>query len=67
MLTVAGAAVSLSPDQCSAEAIAERTRTLLPRNGSSAQRDAALVIAEEIVRMPSPAEVARMLPDLIAP
>jgi UDP:flavonoid glycosyltransferase YjiC (YdhE family) len=66
-LTAAGAALSLTPDQHSAEAIAEHTRTLLPRNGSSEHRDAALAIAGEIARMPAPAEVARMLPDLAAP
>jgi UDP:flavonoid glycosyltransferase YjiC (YdhE family) len=62
-LTAAGAALRLLPDELSADAIAEHTRTLLPRNGNTAHRDAARVIAEEIARMPSPDEVAQRLPD----
>ncbi|MFC9258159.1 glycosyltransferase [Amycolatopsis thailandensis] len=61
-LGAAGAALSLLPGELSAEAVAERTRKLLPRHGNTEHRDAALAIADEIARMPSPDEVARTLP-----
>lgn len=60
-LSAAGAAVRILPDELSADAIAGHTRRLLPHHGD--HRDAARSIAEEIARMPSPAEVARRLPD----
>jgi UDP:flavonoid glycosyltransferase YjiC (YdhE family) len=59
-LVAAGAGVCLLPDEVSAESVAEHARTLLLHGGN---RDAARAIAEEIARMPSPAEVARRLPD----
>ncbi|WET80982.1 glycosyltransferase [Amycolatopsis sp. QT-25] len=62
-LVAAGAALSLRPGELGAEAIAEHTRSLLPHHGNTDHRDAALVIAGEIARMPSPAEVARALPE----
>jgi UDP:flavonoid glycosyltransferase YjiC (YdhE family) len=62
-VSAAGAGLRLLPDELSADAIAEHTRTLLPRHGSAGHRDAARAIAEEIARMPSPDEVARQLPD----
>ncbi|GAB3738815.1 glycosyltransferase [Amycolatopsis oliviviridis] len=65
-LTAAGAALSLLPDELSAEAVAERTRELLPRHGNTEHRDAARAIAGEIARMPSPDEVARTLPEWAA-
>jgi UDP:flavonoid glycosyltransferase YjiC (YdhE family) len=61
-VVAAGAAVRLLPDEVSADAIAELTRTLLPRHGRTGHRDAAHALAEEIARMPSPDEVARELP-----
>jgi UDP:flavonoid glycosyltransferase YjiC (YdhE family) len=57
-VTAAGAALCLLPDEVSADAIADHVRTL----SHSSHRDAARTIAEEIARMPSPAEVARNLP-----
>ena len=57
----AGAGLRLMPEQLNAEAVAEHANTLLARNGG--HRDAARAIAEEITRMPSPAQVARHLPD----
>ncbi|MEV6907859.1 glycosyltransferase [Amycolatopsis sp. NPDC051071] len=57
-LSAAGAALSLLPDELSADAITEYTRKLLPHHGNTEHRDAARVIAEEISRMPSPDEVA---------
>lgn len=62
-LHAAGAALCLLPHQLTADAIADRTRTLLPHQGSSDHRDAARAIAEEIARMPSPAEVVHCLPE----
>jgi UDP:flavonoid glycosyltransferase YjiC (YdhE family) len=63
-LAAAGAAVCLPPNEVSAAAVAEHARTLLPGSSpGNAHRDAARTIAEEIARMPSPAEVARRLPD----
>jgi UDP:flavonoid glycosyltransferase YjiC (YdhE family) len=61
-LAAAGAAVCLRPEEMSAESVAEHARALLP-GGDPAYRDAAQAIAEEIARMPPPAEVARRLPD----
>jgi MGT family glycosyltransferase len=60
-LVAAGAAVRLLPAEVSPSAVAERVQSLLARG--SAHRDAARTIAEEIARMPSPAEVARRLPE----
>jgi UDP:flavonoid glycosyltransferase YjiC (YdhE family) len=62
-LIAAGAALSLSPRELSANAIAVHTRKLLPYHGHAGHRDAAREIAAEIARMPSPDEVARQLPD----
>jgi UDP:flavonoid glycosyltransferase YjiC (YdhE family) len=59
----AGAGLRLLPDELSANAIAEHARKLLPQQGHSGHRDAARAVAEEIARMPSPAEVARQLPE----
>ncbi|WP_410652272.1 glycosyltransferase [Amycolatopsis sp. cmx-4-54] len=59
-LRAAGAALSLHPGEPSAEAVTEHIGNLLGRN---AHRDAARAIAEEIARMPSPAEIARALPE----
>ncbi|MGQ5262289.1 glycosyltransferase [Micromonospora sp. ZYX-F-536] len=59
----AGAALRLLPHEVTADAVAEQTRMLLPRHGSTAHREAARAIAEEIARMPSPADVARRLPE----
>ncbi|WP_375155145.1 hypothetical protein [Micromonospora sp. 4G55] len=62
-MSAAGAALRLLGDEASAAGIAEHARRLLPRAGRTDHRDAARAIAEEIARMPSPAEVARHLPD----
>jgi UDP:flavonoid glycosyltransferase YjiC (YdhE family) len=59
----AGAGLRLLPDELSANAIAEHARKLLPHHGHAGYRDAARAIAEEIARMPSPDEVARLLPE----
>ncbi|MFG1868611.1 glycosyltransferase [Micromonospora arborensis] len=61
-VSAAGAALRLLPEEVDAAAVAERARRLLPRHGA-AHRDAARAIAEEIARMPSPAAVARRLPE----
>ncbi|MBQ0892322.1 glycosyltransferase family 1 protein [Micromonospora sp. U56] len=63
-VSAAGAALRLLGDEASAAAIAEHARRLLPSVGRTDHRDAARAIAEEIARMPAPAEVARQLPDL---
>jgi MGT family glycosyltransferase len=62
-LTAAGAALRLLPHELTADAVADRTRTLLPHHGPSTHHDAARAIAEEIARMPSPDEVAHRLPE----
>ncbi len=62
-LCAAGAASCLLPGEMSADAVAERVRGLLPGSGDGSQRDAARAIAAEIARMPSPAEIARRLPE----
>lgn len=59
-LTEAGAGLRLRSGDVSADTIADHARTLLARHD---HRDAARAIAEEIARMPSPADVARRLPD----
>lgn len=59
-LAGAGAALCLRPEDVSAEAVAEQVRKLLTDGGHAT---AARGIAEEIGRMPSPAEVAHRLPD----
>ncbi len=57
----AGAGVRLLAGEVSADAVTEHVGALLlPR---AAHRDAARVLAAEIAAMPSPAEVARRLPD----
>ncbi|ANN15689.1 glycosyl transferase [Amycolatopsis orientalis] len=61
-LSAAGAALRLLPTEITADAIADQAQKLLPHYGNTAHRDAARAIAEEIARMPSPAEVARDLP-----
>ena len=58
-----GAGVRLLPEEVDADAIAEQVRRLLPRHGNVDHRDAARAIAEEIAGMPSPATVARRLPE----
>jgi UDP:flavonoid glycosyltransferase YjiC (YdhE family) len=63
-LAAAGAAVRLLPDEVSADAVADATRTLTAPAGH--HRDAARAIAEEIARMPSPADVAGRLPEYAA-
>jgi UDP:flavonoid glycosyltransferase YjiC (YdhE family) len=65
-VSAAGAGLSLGPDELSADAIAEHTSRLLPNHGHAGHRDAARAIAGEIARMPSPAQVARRLPDYAA-
>jgi UDP:flavonoid glycosyltransferase YjiC (YdhE family) len=60
-VTAAGAAVTLLPGDLTADAIAARTREL---QADGAYREAARSIADEIARMPSPAEVAR-LPEFV--
>jgi UDP:flavonoid glycosyltransferase YjiC (YdhE family) len=66
-VSATGAGLRLLPDDLSADTIADRVRTLSPRHGRSAHRDAARTIAEEIARMPSPDEVACRLPDYVKP
>ncbi|SDH84375.1 glycosyltransferase, MGT family [Actinokineospora alba] len=58
-VTAAGAGSRLDAGELSADAIAEQTRKLVRDN---THREAARVIAEEIARLPAPAEVARLLP-----
>jgi UDP:flavonoid glycosyltransferase YjiC (YdhE family) len=65
-VSAAGAGLCLLPDELSANAIAERTHTLLLHHGQAGQRDAARAIAEEIARMPSPDQVAHRLPEYAA-
>nr|WTA68935.1 glycosyltransferase [Micromonospora sp. NBC_00855] len=65
-LAAAGVAVRLLPGEVDAGAIAEHVHRLLPQRGSVEQRDAARLIAEEIAGMPSPAAVARLLPEYAA-
>lgn len=62
-LVATGAGLRLLPHELSADAIADRTRTLLPHDGHAAHRDAAHAISEEIASMPSPEAVARQLPE----
>ncbi len=59
-LAAASAGLCLLPEELTATAVAEHTRTLL--RADSGHRDAARTIAEEIARMPAPADVARQLP-----
>ncbi|MEV4510631.1 glycosyltransferase [Dactylosporangium sp. NPDC049525] len=59
-VTEAGAGLQLRSAEVTADAIASHVRALLAGDGF---RDAAGEIAAEIARMPSPAEVARRLPD----
>lgn len=63
-LVAAGAGLSLSQEELTADAITEHTRTLLTDND---HRAAARTLAEEIAHMPSPAEVARQLPEYAKP
>jgi UDP:flavonoid glycosyltransferase YjiC (YdhE family) len=62
-VSAAGAGLRLLPDELSADTIADQVRKLLPHHGHAGYRDAARAIAEEIARMPSPDEVARLLPE----
>jgi len=62
VVSATGAGLLLHPEELSADAIAERTRTLLPHHRDAGHRDAARAVAEEIARMPSPGQVARRLP-----
>ncbi|MBE1488567.1 glycosyltransferase [Plantactinospora soyae] len=62
-VTAAGAGLRLLPDELSPDAVAEHVRQLLPGHRGGGYRDAARTIAEEIARMPAPAEVARHLPE----
>jgi len=59
-VTAAGAGLSLSQAEVSADAVADHVLSLL---GHASHREAARAIAEEIALMPSPAEVAHHLPD----
>lgn len=59
-LTAVGAALRLLPEETTTDAVAEHTRTLLHDAG---HRDAARAVAGEIAAMPSPAQVARRLPE----
>ncbi|MGW3616603.1 glycosyltransferase [Micromonospora arida] len=65
-LAAAGVAVRLLPGEADAVAIAEQAHGLLPQRGNAEQRDAARAVAEEIAAMPSPAAVARLLPEYAA-
>ncbi|MEW2142333.1 glycosyltransferase [Micromonospora vinacea] len=65
-LAAAGVAVRLLPGEVDAGAIAEQVHRLLPQHGNAEQRDAARLIAKEIAGMPSPAAVARLLPEYAA-
>lgn len=58
-----GAALSLTPDEMDADAVATAVARLLAED---AFRDAAAVVAEEIRAMPSPEEVVERLADLAA-
>ncbi|MBV8931612.1 MAG: glycosyltransferase family 1 protein [Kutzneria sp.] len=62
-VTAAGAALRLLPGELSRDAIADSGRMLLPVHGRAEHRDAARAIADEIARMPSPADVAGRLPE----
>jgi UDP:flavonoid glycosyltransferase YjiC (YdhE family) len=57
---LASAGAGLRLDKVSADAVTEHAHTLLR---DSAPRDAARALAAEIAAMPSPAEVARLLPE----
>ncbi|HEX6345868.1 glycosyltransferase [Umezawaea sp.] len=59
-VAAAGAGLSLHPTEVSADAVTDHALSLLGRAG---HREAARAVAEEIALMPSPAEVARRLPD----
>ncbi|RAO26359.1 Sterol 3-beta-glucosyltransferase [Micromonospora saelicesensis] len=62
-LAAAGVAVRLLPGEVDASAIAEQADRLLPQRGNVEQREAARAVSEEIAAMPSPAAVARLLPE----
>ena len=62
-LCAAGAALQLLPAEVTADAVCERARRLLSKAGDGSHLDAARAIADEITAMPSPAQVARRLPD----
>jgi UDP:flavonoid glycosyltransferase YjiC (YdhE family) len=61
-LRAAGAALRLLSGDLNADAITDHTRKLLPHHPDTTHRDAARTLAEEIARMPSPAQVAHTLP-----
>ncbi|MFK4243718.1 glycosyltransferase [Micromonospora chokoriensis] len=63
VLSAAGLALRLLPGEVDAGAVAEQARRLLSRH--AAQREAARDVAEEIAHLPSPAVVARRLPELV--
>ncbi|MET8356212.1 glycosyltransferase [Micromonospora sp. NPDC005171] len=65
-LAAAGVALRLLPGEVDAGAIAEQAHRLLPQHGNAEQRDAVRAVAEEIAAMPSPAAVARRLPEYAA-
>ncbi|WP_433356614.1 glycosyltransferase [Micromonospora saelicesensis] len=65
-LAAAGVAVRLLPGEVDASAIAEQAHRLLPQRGNVEQREAARAVSEEIAAMPSPAAVARLLPEYAA-
>ncbi|MBM0204972.1 glycosyltransferase family 1 protein [Micromonospora sp. STR1s_5] len=65
-LAAAGVALRLLPAEVDASAIAEQAHRLLPQHANVEQRDAARLIAEEVAGMPSPAAVARLLPEYAA-
>jgi UDP:flavonoid glycosyltransferase YjiC (YdhE family) len=62
-VTATGAGLSLRPDEVSPDAVADRARALLAGPGRTGHRDAARALAAEIASLPSPAEVARRLPE----
>jgi UDP:flavonoid glycosyltransferase YjiC (YdhE family) len=61
-VTTVGAALTLLPGELSPDAIADHARTLLTLKANT-HREAARTVAAEIARMPSPADVARRLPE----
>lgn len=60
-VVAAGAGSAVAPDACSADAVGLQAKALL---ADEEVRRAAARVAQEIARMPSPAEIARRLPEL---
>ncbi|MFF5052265.1 glycosyltransferase [Micromonospora sp. NPDC000663] len=65
-VSAAGAALRLLPHEVDVAAVAEQAGRLLPRHGGGEHHDAARALAGEIAAMPSPATVARHLPEYAA-